>query len=326
MSNLHSRPAVARLLGVIAALFVYAPVAQGWEPQRRVELVVPGGAAGSLDTTARTVHKAWEELKLLPKGSGVNNKPGGEHAVGYTYVSQRAGDPHFLGLATSVLLTGHITGRIPITYSDVTPLAFLVTEYVVFAVREDSPLKTGKDFLHALGKNPGALSISVGSDTHRIAAALPLQSEGVNIKPVKIVAFNGGKQILAVLGGHVDVSVSGSVLVEPHVQAGKMRVIAVSSPRRMGGTLATVPTWEELGYKATIGSWRAMFAAHGVTPDQVAFWEQAFKKVVESEEFRKDAEKNQWDSTFMGAADTRKFMEREYAQLKSVMTYLGMSK
>ena len=91
------------------------------------------------------------------------------------------------------MLTGHITGRIPITYSDVTPLAFLVTEYVVFAVREDSPLKTGKDFLHALGKNPGALSISVGSDTHRIAAALPLQSEGVNIKPVKIVAFNGGK-------------------------------------------------------------------------------------------------------------------------------------
>ena len=69
-----------------------------------------------------------------------------------------------------------------------------------------------------------------------------------------------------------------------------------------------------------------MFAAHGVTSDQVAFWEQAFKKVVESEEFRKDAEKNQWDSTFMGAADTRKFMEREYAQLKSVMTYLGMSK
>lgn len=82
---------------VIAAFTADAASAQGWVPERHVELTVPGGAGGSLDGTARTVHRLWQELKLLPVTSMVMNRGGGGHAIGYDYVRQRTGDPHYLG-------------------------------------------------------------------------------------------------------------------------------------------------------------------------------------------------------------------------------------
>ncbi len=129
----------------------HAASVQGWVPQRHVGLVVPGGAGGSLDVTARTVHRIWDDLKLLPVTSTVVNKGGGGHLIGYEYVRQHTGDPHYLGLATSVLLSGHIAGYVPFTYTDVTPIAFLVTEYIAFAVRADSPIKTGRDLMEESG-------------------------------------------------------------------------------------------------------------------------------------------------------------------------------
>ncbi|MGZ9066565.1 MAG: tripartite tricarboxylate transporter substrate-binding protein, partial [Burkholderiales bacterium] len=131
-----------------AVAFVSGPTAaQGWAPDRHVELTVPGGAGGSLDNTARTVQRLWQELKLVPVSSAVMNRAGGGHAIGYDFVRQRAGDPHQLGLGTSMLLSAHIAGYLPFTYTDVTPIAFLVTEYVAFAVRPDSPMKTGRDLV-----------------------------------------------------------------------------------------------------------------------------------------------------------------------------------
>jgi putative tricarboxylic transport membrane protein len=295
-------------------------------PQRHVEFTVPGGAGGSLDGTSRTVHRLWQDLKLLPVSSSVVNRAGGEHAVGYTYVRQRAGDPHHVGLVTSVLLTGHIEGRIPFTYTDVTPIAFLVTEYIAFAVRTDSPLKTGRDFVEALKKSPDSLSIGLASTTYRMALGFPLQAAGIEIKPVKMVVSTGGAAIIQTLGGHVDVSVGPVTTAIPHVASGKLRVIAMSSPKRMGGALASAPTWEELGFRGKMGSWRGMIAPRDITSAQVAFWENVLRRVVESEEFRKSAERNQWDATFKGAAETRSFMEAEYKELKSVMTYLGLAK
>ncbi len=306
----------------------HAASAQDWVPQRHVGLVVPGGAGGSLDVTARTVHRIWDELKLLPVTNTVVNKGGGGHLIGYEYVRQHTGDPHYLGLATSVLLSGHIAGYVPFTYTDVTPIAFLVTEYIAFAVRADSPIKTGRDLIEVLKKDAASLSFGMGGTrggTYHIAAGLPFQSAGVDIKPIKM-AFFAGQHATQLLGGHVDVAVGGLANVIPHVESGKLRLIAVSTSKRLEGVLASVPTWEELGFQGTYGSRRSIFAPKGITAEQVAYWEGVLRKVVESEDFRRTAEKYQWDVTFKGAAETRKFMEQEYVQLKRVMTYLELAK
>src|SRR5258706_84349 len=128
------------VVAFIAALSAGAAGAQGWSPQRNVEVIVPSTAGGSLDTTGRTITRIWDDLKLLPVSSSISNRPGGGHAVAYHYLAQRAGDPHFLGVTSMTLLASHINGHIPQTYTDFIPLAVLLTEYIAIAVRVESPL------------------------------------------------------------------------------------------------------------------------------------------------------------------------------------------
>lgn len=315
----------------LAALAVAgSATGQSWKPERNVELIVPAGAGGSLDTTGRTVHRLWEELKLVPVSSTIANRSGGGHAVAYSFLNQRAGDPHYLSITSATILTNHINGRLPVTYTDFTTLSVLLTEFVAFAVRSESPIKTGKDLVETLKKNPGALSIALSSaagGTHHITVGMPLQSGGVDVSKIKLVSFNSTSDaVSALLGGHVDVMSGGTVQISPHVESGRLRVIAVTAPKRMTGALASGPTWPELGYKGVFENWRGVIGTKGMTPQQTAFWEGVLRRVVQSEEFKKYAEKNQWDDTFKGSAEMGKFLEAQYAELKSVMGFLKLAK
>lgn len=318
------------IAAVAVALLSQTAWSQGWKPQRNVELIVPAGAGGSLDTTGRVVHKIWDDLKLVPVTSSIVNRSGGGHAIAYGFLNQRAGDPHYLSITSATILTNHINGRLPVTYSDFTPLAVLLTEYVAFAVRTESPIKTGKDLVEMLQKNPAALSIAISSaagGTHHITVGLPLQSGGVDITKVKLVSFNSTSDaVTALLGGHVDVMSGGTVQIVPHVESGRLRVIAVTSSKRMTGALASGPTWPELGYKGVFENWRGVIGTKGMTPEQTAYWEGVLRSVVQSDEFRKYAERNQWDDTFKGSAEMRKFLENQYGELKGVMGFLGLAK
>jgi len=327
---------IARLSGIVSVMVSAAVIAvpgveaQGWKPERNVELIVPASAGGSLDTSGRVVQKLWDELKLVPVSSTVVNRSGGGHAVAYNYLNQHAGDPHFMSITSSTLHTSNINGRTPLSYRDFTPLTVLLTEYIAFAVRADSPLKTGKDLVEALRKDPASLSLALSSargGTHHISFGLPLQSAKVDMKQTKLVAFNSTSEaVTALLGGHVDVMSGGTVQIAPHVASGKMRVLAVSSAKRLPGPLSAAPTWPELGYKGVFENWRGVIGTKGMTADQINFWENVFRKVVESDEFKKLAEKNQWDVNFKSAAETRRFMEAQYGELKEVMTFLGLAK
>ncbi len=316
------RVAIAALAAAAASL----AAAQGWVPQRNVEFVVPNGPGSSVDNNVRLIQRLASELKLVPVPSAVVNRVGGEHLLAYNFIRQRTGDPHYLGLATSVLLTSHISGRSPMTYTDITPIATLSTEWTLTTVRVESPLKSGMDFIEALKKDPASLSVGYASTTHRLAAVLPMRMAEVNIKMVRMPVFEGGKTVIMLLGGHADVILSTFSQVFPHVESGKLRVIAVSSPKRLSGLLASAPTWEELGYKGGSGSWRSVIAPKGITPEQVAYWEGVLQRVTASSDFRKDVENNHGETTFRGAAETRSFMEAEYNELKGVMAYLGLAK
>ena len=315
---------------ILAALPASPAQAQGWKPERNVELIVPAGAGGSLDLTGRTVQRIWDDLKLLPVSSIIANRSGGAHAVAYNFLNQRAGDPHFLSITSSTILTNHINGRLQLTYTDFTPLAVLLTEHIAFVVRADSPLKTGKDMIEALRKNPASLSIALGSavgGTHHIATGLPLQSAGVDVTKVKLIGFNSSSEAFtALLGGHVDVANGGTANAAPLVESGKLRVLTVTSSKRMQGPLAAAATWPEVGYKGVFDNWRGVIGAKSLMAVQTAYWENVFKRVASSDEFQQYAAKNQWENSYRGPAEARKFMEAQYGELKGVMTFLGLTK
>src|SRR5690606_36989692 len=122
---------LSRLLAaVVAASIAGIAGAQGWSPSRNVEIVVGSAPGGSNDKTARAVERAIVEAKLIPTSLTVVNKPGGGSSIAFTYVSQKAGDPHTLMVGTTALLANHIVGRSKLSHKDFTPIASLFNDYV----------------------------------------------------------------------------------------------------------------------------------------------------------------------------------------------------
>jgi putative tricarboxylic transport membrane protein len=311
-------------IALLSLLLSNSVCAQGWKPERNVELVIPTSPGGSNDIAGRTIHKLLNDLKLLPVSSSVVNRSGGEHNVAYTYVSQRNADAHTIGVMSTPMLVNAVEGRSTLTHNDVTPIAYLFTEPMIALVRTDSPLKTGRDVIDTLRKNPSALSIALTSTGHRVSIGMPLLKGGVTLKGIRMPAFKGGGEtVTAVLGGHADMLITSVSTSVPYITSGQMRGLAVSSTRRMGGALAAVPTWQELGFQSS-GSWKGMMGPKGITPAQVTFWEEVMRKTSQSDELRQYADQNQWLLEFKNAADTKKWLDEEFAALKSAMTELGL--
>jgi putative tricarboxylic transport membrane protein len=300
--------------------------AQGWKPERNVEVTIPSGAGGSNDIFGRTIHRIWTDLKLVPATTSLVNRAAAEHVVAYTYISQKVGDPYTVGVMSTPLLVNPVEGRTQLTHNDVTPIAYMVTEPMIAVVRADSPLKNGQSLIDGLKKDPASYSIALTSTGHRVSIGLPLLKAGIPLKSVRMPAFKGGGELTTqVLGGHVDLLITSVSTSVPQIASGKMRGLAVSSSRRLTGPLAAVPTWQELGYQSS-GSWKGFMAPKNITPAQVAFWEDVMRKVVQSDEMKKAAEENQWLLEFKGSEETRKWLDQEFAGLKSVLLELGLIK
>jgi putative tricarboxylic transport membrane protein len=304
--------------------------AQAWKPEKNVEIVASAAPGGGNDATARLIQKILPEEKLVPTTSSVVNKPGGGGAVAWNYINQHAGDGHYVAIGVPTLLTNKITGTNPLTYTDVTPLANLFSEYILLAVRADSPIRTGRDLAERLRKDAGSLSIGIatarGNHNH-IAAALVTKAAGGDPKKLRVVVYDAGsKATLAVIGGHVDAVSATASNVVPQLQSGKLRVLGVTAPRRMPGPLADVPTWKEQGLDVVFSSWRAIIGPRGMTPAQVAYWEETLQRLSKSKEWREDLRKQLWDDTYMGSVDTKKFMAAQYDTMRSALEDIGIAK
>jgi putative tricarboxylic transport membrane protein len=304
-----------------------APVAD-WRPAKPIEIIVGTPPGGPLDETARLL-QALLEKRNIGVPVAVMNKPGGGHAIAMGYLNQRPGDAHYLSMALTNLITNRIVGSHPLTYADVTPLALLTSEYIGMSVRTDSPVKDGRDLIVRLRADPEALSFAITNraSANHIAAGTVLKAAGIDLRKVKFVSFKGSAETtVAVLGGHVDVVMATPGSAWKHVQAGKLRMLAVSSPKRLGGDVAGVPTWRELGYNAVSSNWRAVVGAKGLSAGQIAYWDQTFAALVKSADWQQAIQKNQWEHEYMSSANTFKFMQEEYRHLEALLTELGDAK
>jgi putative tricarboxylic transport membrane protein len=324
----------ASLFSVSFMLFVAADVARAaaaqWKPEKNVEIIVGTSPGGGQDKTGRVLQHLLQDKRLIEVAATVVNKPGGGGAVAWIYLNQHAGDGHYLEVGTTTLLTSQIIGRSTIGYNDVTPVTMLLSESVAFSVREDSPVKSGKDLLERLRKDAASVSVSIGSTVggpNHIALALVTKAVGGDVKKLKTVVFQGGGDaIVALLGGHVDLIVSAANNVVPHLAAGKLRVIGVTSPQRLAGVLASTPTWKEQGADVQITNWRMAAGPKGMSAAQVGYWEDAFARLVQTDEWKKDLEQNLFENTYMNSADSRKYVRAQYEQFRSALSEVGLAR
>ena len=334
----HRDPSVANdrtrrglmLALVLAAAWSSEGTAQSWKPTRHVELVAPSAAGGGSDSIARFVQKVLQENKLVEVPVNVVNRPGAGGTIAWTGLNAHAGDGHHVAISTANLLTNYIAGTSTLNYTELTPLAQLFSEYAAIAVRADSPITTGKELIGRLKADPASLAIAVGTtlgSVGHIALALTTKAAGSDAKKLKAVVFPGaGTAFTALLGGHVDVMASPASNLVAHLADGKIRIIAVASPQRLGGALAQTPTLRESGANVQVDNLRGVVGPKGMTAAQIRYWETTLKKMSETGDWRKTLEKRLWVNNFVGAEGSKKELKLQYDEMRAGMAELGLAK
>jgi putative tricarboxylic transport membrane protein len=313
--------------GIVLAAAPAAGVAQPWKPEKTVEVVVSSAPGGSNDRVARVIQKIVQEQKLIPVPITVLNKPGGNQTISRAYINQFPGDAHYLEIGNPTLIANTISGLQQFT--DFTPIALMINEFTAFTVRADSPLRNAQDLVAQLRKDPESVSIGISNrgGTNHLALSMLAKAGGVDVRRLKVVVFKTNAEgLTAILGGHIQLVASAVGTAIGQVRGGKVRMISVSAPQRLGGDLAQVPTLREQGFDVSLSNWRAIIGPKGLSAPQVAYWEEVLSRVVASEEWKTTLEQQFWDSNFLRGREFGKYMEQEYAQTKVIMTELGLVK
>ena len=224
------------------------------------------------------------------------------------------------------MLGGIITGKPPVSITQVTPIARLTTEYNVFVLPASSPLNTMKDVVEALKKDPGSVKWGGGSrgSTEHIAASQIAQAVGVPAAKINYVPFRGGGEaVAAILGGNVTVGGSGYSEFQQYIESGKMKAIAITAGQRVKG-LEKIPTLKEQGIDVEIGNWRGVYGAAGITPEQRAALTEMIVKATKSKAWQEALVKNNWTPALLTGKEFDAFVDKDFSTLRATMVRAGM--
>ncbi len=325
----NGRLALSLLACFAASLWTAGAAAQSWKPDRNVEIIIQGGAGGGQDRTGRVMQKIMQE-GLVPTTVTVSNRAGGGSNLAYIHLNQYTGDGHYLASATATLLTNHILGTSPLNYTHFTPVSVLYGEYIGFAVKADGPFRSGKDIIARMKSAPESVSFAFGTsagNANHIGITLALKAAGIDAAKMKTVIFKASIEATnALMGGHVDVVATPMSTYIPVLGTGKIRIVAIAAPQRVGGKFADVPTWKEQGYNAVMPSFRMFIGAKGLSAAQLRYWDGVFAKLAASPDWKKELADNEWQNSYLGSAETRRFLDARYDEYRKILTELRLAK
>ncbi|MBT9594616.1 MAG: tripartite tricarboxylate transporter substrate binding protein [Vitreoscilla sp.] len=309
----------------LAALAATAALPQAARANANLKMLIPANPGGGWDTTGRTLGRALQEAGVAASVS-FDNKGGAAGALGLAqFLSSSKGDPNALMVMGAVMLGGLITSKSPLSLGQATPLARLTSEYNVFVLPEASPLKSMKDVVEQLKKDPGSVKWGGGSrgSTEHIAAAMIAQEAGVDPSKINYVAFRGGGEATAaILGGNVTIGGSGYSEFQQYIDAGKMRAVGITSAERLKGV--NVPTLKEQGIPVEIGNWRGVYGGPGITPEQRKALVDMIVKATQAKAWIDALDKNGWTPALLTGDAFGQFVERDQASLRATMSRAGM--
>ena len=290
-----------------------------------LKMMIPANPGGGWDTTGRELAKALQSSGAV-KNVQFDNKGGAAGAIGLAqFVNSSKGDPNAVIMGGMVMVGGLITNKSAVKIDQVTPIARLISEYEVIVVPATSPYKTLKDLLEAFKKDPGSISWGGGSagGTDHILAGLIAKAIGADPSKVNYVPFKGGGEaVSAIIGGHVTAGVSGLSEFAQHIKSGKMRALAVSSPKAIEG----IPSLKEQGVDVELANWRGIWGAPGITPAQRSDLIAAVEKGVKSPAWKESLKKNDWEDFYLSGDAFGKYIDEENKRIGDILAALGLGK
>jgi tripartite-type tricarboxylate transporter receptor subunit TctC len=310
-----------------AALLLAASAAHAQYPQRPVQLIVPWGAGGGTDATARIIASLLE--KELKQPFNVVNRTGGSGVVGHQAIASAPADGYTLGLITVEITMMHHVGLTQLKHTDYTPIGLVNADPAGVNVRVDSPYKSVKDLLAAIKANPGKLKASgtgQGGIWHLAIAGL-LKDQGIEPGALPWVPSNGAAPGLQdMVAGGVDVVPCSIPEARAMIDAGKVRPLAIMDANAPA-LYPKLPTLkQELGTSWEIAAWRVIAAPKGLPADVQRTLVTALKKVYDSKEYKDFMASRGFGVVWADPAGTAKFMAASDANLGAALKAVGLAK
>jgi tripartite-type tricarboxylate transporter receptor subunit TctC len=311
------------LLVVLLLLNVSADegIAQEKYPNKPIQFFVGYPAGGTTDLCARPL--ALAASKILGQPIVVLNKPGGASAVAMAFLKNEKADGYTIGiLPTGAILSQHMR-KVPYdSTKDFTPIMQYAVYLYGLVVKSDSPWKTFQEFVDYARANPGKVRYSTagsGTAQHLVMERLAMQEK---IKWTHIPFQGGGPAIAALLGGHVEAS-SQTTEWKAHVEAGRLRLLAVYGERRMTD-FPGVPTLLEIGLEITAPSIISLVGPRGLSPQVVETLDGAFKKAMEDPDFIKVSRQVDQPPLYRGPEELGKHLVKMNEEVGSLIIKLGL--
>jgi putative tricarboxylic transport membrane protein len=316
----------------LAACITATPAIAAWEPTKSVEFIVPAGTGGGADQMARFLQGVVVKNNLMKQPMVVINKAGGAGAEGFLDVKDSKGDPHKIIITLSNLFTTPLATGVPFNWKDLTPVAMLALDNFVLWVNAETPYKTAKEYVDAAkAAGPGKFKMG-GTGSKQEDQIITVAIEKATGTKFTYIPYKGGGDVAVQLTGkHVDSSVNNPIEAVAQWRGGKLRPLCVFDSARMPykakitDTMSwnDIPTCKEAGVPMEYTMLRGIFMPAGVTPDQVAFYVNLFKKVRETAEWKDFMEKGAFNQEFMVGADYTKWVAAAEQTHQSLMKEAG---
>jgi putative tricarboxylic transport membrane protein len=295
-------------------------------PEKQITLINPNAPGGGTDIMFRNMDAIGQKVKAFPQAFILETKTGGSGSVGKAAAVNSKPDGYTLTVADDSTLYQDLGGTQPFAYNDFTYIARMVIDYNLVVVRNESPIKTFKEWLDAAKSRPKAVSVA-GTGIGNTDQIHLVQISKLAGTEFTYTSFNSGGEVLTnLLGGHVDSALANPSEVWEQMRAGQIRALAITAPERLKD-LPDVPTLKEQGLDLVVSQYRGIAGPKNLPPEIVKVLEDGFKKISDSPEWKAEyLDKFQQINGFMGSAELTKYMDDEYKKNETLFKELGLYK
>ncbi|WP_059120715.1 Bug family tripartite tricarboxylate transporter substrate binding protein [Vibrio sp. MEBiC08052] len=311
------------IISMLAAGFSISTLAAEIE---EIHFLVPGGAGGGWDMTARGTGDVLFKSKLIDNVSFQNMSGGGGGKAIAHLIETADRQQDTLMVNSSPIVVRSLSGVFPHSFRDMTPVASIVSDYSAIVVRADSKYKTWKDIVADFQANPRKIKIAGGSargSMDHLVVAEAFKGENFDPRTVRYIAYDaGGKAMAALLSGETQLLSTGLGEVLEMSKAGQIRIVAVTAPERIPSA-PDIPTLTEYGNPTVFANWRGFFAAPGISKEKVAEWDRVLEKMYQTPEWKTLRDRNGWIDNYKPAPEFNAFLEAQEKQMGTLMRELG---
>lgn len=294
------------------------------------ECIAPAKPGGGYDLTCRLAANSLQETDLIDKPMMVSYMPGGIGAVAYNHVNGvRNDDPNLIVAASTGAAVNLALGKFGQYDADeVRWLGALGADYGAIVVKAEAPWQNLDELMKDLETQPGKVVFGAGGTVGSqdwMKAALTAKAAGISPRDLRYVAFEGGGESLAaLLGDHIQVFTGDLSELRPHLESGKVRVLAALSEERMGGPYADIPTAAEQGYDVQWPIWRGYYMGPDVSDEAYQAWVEKLKTLSEKEKFAELREARGLFPMSRFGDDFDGYVKEQVAQFKQLAEDVGL--